>query len=389
MKSKTPIEVKSKSTQKVPKVAIIILNWNGWKDTIECLESVFRNTYPNYQVIVVDNGSTDDSMEKIKAWADGKQEVLTPESTHPLYHLSHPAVVKPIPYIYYAREEAEKGGNFELEEKLTKEWQGQRKANSKELTPTSTYPLIFIQTGENLGCAGGNNVGTRYSLTHKYDYILFLNNDTIVSSDFLKPLVEVCIQSQNIGMVGPKIYYYAFPDTIHSAGGRINLWLGKSCHIGILEKDIGQYNKKCSVDFLTGCALLVSKKVCDTVGLFDENFFLYFEDVDWCLRTRLSGKQLIYVPLSHVWHHKRIFKWSFDDSIARFYMTRNQIYFIYKYGKWYHWLVFIWYYFFSTIKTIAAYIIKGHNWTGVRSTILGVIDGFKLIFRGDKKTKNE
>jgi len=98
-------------------------------------------------------------MEKIKVWAYGKQEVLTPELTHPLYHLSYPSVKKPIPYINYTREEAEKGGNFKLEEKITKEWQKQRKLNSKELNSTSSYPLIFIQTGENLGYAGGNNEG--------------------------------------------------------------------------------------------------------------------------------------------------------------------------------------------------------------------------------------
>jgi len=77
------------------KVYILILNWNGWKDTIECLESVFRNTYPNYQVVVLDNGSTDDSVERIKAWAEEKQGVLTPEPMHLLYCLSHPLVKCP------------------------------------------------------------------------------------------------------------------------------------------------------------------------------------------------------------------------------------------------------------------------------------------------------
>ena len=117
MKTQEIGDIKKKSIQNWPKVAIIILNWNGWKDTIECLESVFRNTYPNYQVIVVDNGSTDGSIEKIQSWAEGKQEVLTPEPNHPLYYLSHPSVEKPIPYIYYNREEAERGSNFILEEK--------------------------------------------------------------------------------------------------------------------------------------------------------------------------------------------------------------------------------------------------------------------------------
>ena len=95
-----------------PKVSIIILNWNGWKDTIECLESVFRIDYSNYQVIVVDNGSTNDSMKRIKDWADGKQEVLTPEPSHSLYHLSHLPVQEPIPYIEYDRQAAEEGVSF-------------------------------------------------------------------------------------------------------------------------------------------------------------------------------------------------------------------------------------------------------------------------------------
>ena len=107
----------NKNIKNWPKVAIIILNYNNWQDTIECLESVLRNDYPNYQVIVVDNGSANNSTEYIKVQAEERQEVLTSEPTHPLYHLSHPPVKKPILYIYYTREEAEKGGDFELEEK--------------------------------------------------------------------------------------------------------------------------------------------------------------------------------------------------------------------------------------------------------------------------------
>ena len=124
-----------------PKVAIIILNYNGWKDIIEYLESVLRNDYSNYQVIVIDNGSPNNSMEYIKAWAEGRQEVLTP-------------VKKPIPYIYYTEKEAKKCDNFELEERIIKKWQEQRNLSSSELILTSPYPLIFIQTGENLGFAG-------------------------------------------------------------------------------------------------------------------------------------------------------------------------------------------------------------------------------------------
>ena len=108
---------------------IIILNWNGWKDTIECLESVLRNDYPSYQVIVVDNNSPNNSMEHIKAWAEAKQEVLTPELTHPLYHLSHPPVKKPIPYVYYTREQDERSGAVEASQRA-KIWEPAERGNS-------------------------------------------------------------------------------------------------------------------------------------------------------------------------------------------------------------------------------------------------------------------
>ncbi|MDF2953374.1 MAG: Glycosyltransferase [Thermodesulfobacterium sp.] len=205
-----------------PKVAIIILNYNGWKDTIECLESVLRNDYPNYQVIVIDNGSPDNSMEYIKAWAEGRQEVLTPEPNHPLYYLSHPSVKKPIPYIYYTREETEKGGDFELEEKLTKEWQEQRKSNNKELIPTSPYPLIFIQTSENLGFAGGNNVGIRYVLAKDdFDSIVLLNNDTVICKNSITELMKAKNNLDNKAIYGGRIYYYSNPSKIKKLEKRL------------------------------------------------------------------------------------------------------------------------------------------------------------------------
>ena len=191
-----------------PKAGIIILNYNNWQDTIECSESVLRNDYPNYQVIVIDNGSPNNSMKYIKTWAEGRQEVLTPEPSHPLYHLSHPPVKKPIPYIYYTREEAEKGGDFELEEKLTKEWQEQRKSNNKELIPTSPYPLIFIQTGENLGFAGGNNVGMKYTLKRDdFKYVWLLNNDTVIDQNTLTEMIKLAESNEKIGMVGAKLLF--------------------------------------------------------------------------------------------------------------------------------------------------------------------------------------
>ena len=323
MKIKEIDEVKKKTVQKWPRVAIIILNWNGWKDTIECLESVFRNTYSNYQVIVVDNGSTNGSMERVKVWVDGKQEVLTPESTHPLYHLSHPPVEKPIPYIYYTREEAEKGGNFILEEKAIKEWQERRKTNSKELNPTSPYPLIFIQTGENLGFAEGNNIGIRYIIKKdENDYVLLLNNDTVIKPNFLNELVKY--YDYSTGICAPIIFKYYKPNEIWSSGGKYNIFLGTYSNIATKIKE-----KQRETNFITGCCWLIKQEIFKKIGLLDNTYFLYSEDVDFCYRLKQATYKLKIIPSSSIFH--KISKTTgIDSPLMFYYFHRSKLMFIYK-----------------------------------------------------------
>jgi len=324
MKIKESIEVKKQNIQEWPKITIIILNWNGWEDTIECLESVFRNTYPNYQVIVVDNSSTNGSMEKIKAWAEGKQKVLTPEPFHPLYYLSHPIVKKPISYICYIRKKAERGGDITLEEKVTKEWQERRKTNSKELNPTSPYPLIFIQTGENLGFSGGNNVGIRYTIKKdEYNnYILLLNNDTVIKPNFLNELVEY--YNDSTGICAPIIFKYNDTNKIWSSGGKYNIFLGTYANIATLIKE-----KQRETNFITGCCWLVKQKLFKKIGLLDDAYFLYSEDVDFCYRLKQAGYKLKIIPSSSIFH--KISKTTGVDSPLMFYyFHRSKLMFIYK-----------------------------------------------------------
>jgi len=302
MKTKELIEAKKKNITEWPKVAIIILNWNGWKDTIECLESVFRNTYPNYRVIVIDNGSTNGSIEKIKAWADGKQEVLTPEPSHPLYHLSHPPVKKLIPYIYYTCEEAERGGDITLEEKVTRKCQEQRKANSKKLNPTSSYPLILIQTGENLGFAAGNNVGIRYALKKDYDYTLLLNNDTVVEQSFLEQTIEIAEKNNKIGILGGKIYYYHEPQKISIVWGKYRRFRWGVLPYGKNQIDNGQFNNDREIQFVTGALMLIRKEVFNKVGLLHEEYFFWNEEWDFSYNVAKNGYKLYYVAGFVVWH---------------------------------------------------------------------------------------
>ena len=174
-----------------PKVFIIILNWNGWKDTIACLESVFKNSYPKYQVVVVDNDSTDDSMARMLEWADGKDKMLTPELRSVARYLSRPPVRKAYSFILATVEkEAEGGGSLELENEIF-------------LNQSSTFinSLIFIQSGANIGFSGGNNVGIRYALNRgDCDYVLLLNNDTSVKKDFLVKLISFVESGSGVGV---------------------------------------------------------------------------------------------------------------------------------------------------------------------------------------------
>ncbi|GAH69761.1 unnamed protein product, partial [marine sediment metagenome] len=244
-----------------PKVSIIILNWNGWEDTIECLESLYQITYPNYNVIVVDNGSEDDSIVKIKEYCEGKIKI---ESKFFKYDPDN----KPIKIIEYTREKAEAGGGKEEE----------------IIDLSSNEKLIIIKNEKNYGFTGGNNIGIKYILREKKtDYILLLNNDTVVDGNFLTELVKVAESDPKIGIVGPKILNY-YDGAIDFCGGKINWWLGRPYHIK------HEYCGK--TDFITGCCMLIKKQLIEKGIVFDNVYFSYFEDADLCEQVKRNGYSL-------------------------------------------------------------------------------------------------
>ena len=193
-----------------PSVAIIILNWNGWADTVECLESVYQINYPNYHVVVVDNHSSDDSIEKINDYALGKLEIKS-------NFFKYDPTNKPIETIQYNRV------NWEIKE------------NSN-----TNKQLILIKNEINYGFAEGNNIGIKFALNnYNTDYILLLNNDSVVDEDFLRTLVQEGEKNNKIGLLGPKMYYYDNPNVIWCIGGKIDWKLARGLHVGINEKDKG------------------------------------------------------------------------------------------------------------------------------------------------------
>ncbi|MEO2069348.1 MAG: glycosyltransferase family 2 protein [Desulfurobacteriaceae bacterium] len=316
-----------KKIEKFPKVYIIVLNYNGWADTIECLESILRNDYPNYQVIVVDNNSSDNSMEYIKAWAEGKLDVWV-KVDHPLRRFSFPPVKKPIPYVCYTRKEAKKGGNSNLENSL--------KLTVQPVRYLTNYPLVLIQTGENLGYAGGNNIGIRYALAKDdFEYIWILNNDTIVSEDSLSSLV-CCINETGAGAVGSTIFFYKSPYEIQTTGVKVKRYFLRDVfsYRMIAEKIV----RPRRVDSLVGCSFLIRKKVLKTVGLFDEQYFLYHEEADLFFRASNSFKFFV-SPESKVWHKYSATTGGETSNTVVYYGTRNGFLFSKKHNPcWKHFL---------------------------------------------------
>lgn len=335
--------------KKYPRVSILILNWNGWRDTTECLESVYQTTYPNYEVVVIDNCSANNSVEKIKEWADGKTPV---ESKFFKYNSDG----KPIKYIKYDRATAERGGD-EREEEI------------KDLP--SNKKIVIIQTGENLGFAGGSNIGIRYVIEKGSDYVLLLNNDTVVDKEFLEPLIKTAESNKENGIVGPKIYYYYDPEIIQAAGGKVS-WTGLHSLIGEKEKDICQHDKIKEVGFISGAAMMIKRHVTEDVGLFDEDYFLYTEDVDWCYRVSKKGYKLIYIPSSKVWHKGSSSIRKTKNSTPLYYRTRNKILFMRKNANLIHWMIFLPFFSLFILKNLIKCGVS-RDIEGVKSIINGIM----------------
>ena len=261
------------------KVYIVILNYNGWQDTIECLESVLKSDYSNYQIVVVDNDSPNNSMDYLIKWAKGEL-CLWLSNDNPLKSLSFPLEQNPIEYILYTKEEAINGGNKEKENKLK---------NS----------IIFIQAGENRGFAAGNNIGIKYALAKDdFEYIWILNNDTVVKKDTLSQLYR-CFNNNPNSLISSRLLNK--DNTIQADGGKINKYFLTSSHInsGKILQNIVHYKIP---DYLVGASLFINKQILKHIGLLSEEYFLYYEDLDYSLKAIRSGYSLKVCYESIVYH---------------------------------------------------------------------------------------
>lgn len=238
------------------KVTIIILNWNGKIDTLECLESVNKLNHKNIEIIIVDNCSTDDSVQFIK----------------------------------------------------------------------DKYPrTMILKNNSNLGFSGGNNVGIDYALRTNTYSILLLNNDTIVNPDLLDKLLQASNALSDDCIFGPKIYFFNDPTRIWFAGGK---WVAnklKFIHIGSNQLDGPEYSNCCETDYITGCALFAKAEIFKSVGLLDDDFFLTYEETDWCYRAKSKGYKCYFVPEAKLWHKVSVSFGGNQSPLRNYFMTRNKM----------------------------------------------------------------
>lgn len=299
------------------RVYIILVNWNGWRDTIECLESVFRCDYPDFRVVVCDNGSTDDSLARLCEWADGRVSLPVPADANPLHKLSLPPLPKPLDYAVYQRQEAEAGGNR-----------------------AADLPLTLISTGTNLGFAGGNNVAIRYALARgDLAHVWLLNNDTVIDPHALTALVQRLQEKPAAGMCGSVIRYYNQPEKVQALGGGWHCsWIGLPWHYGKyfpVKPPLAAAAIEKRMNYVEGCSLLASRRFLETVGLMCEDYFLYFEETDWAIRGKPEFS-LACAPDSIVYHKvggsigTSSKPWE-KSALCDFYNIKNRIYFTRKF----------------------------------------------------------
>ncbi len=218
--------------------------------------------------------------------------------------------------------------------------------------------VTLIENAQNLGFAAGNNVGIRRALGDGADFVLLLNNDTVVAPDFVDHLLKPMLTTPDIGITAPKIYYAEPKDQIWFAGGELSMWRGTAKHTGLRATDRGQYDREHDIDYATGCAFLARRAVFEKIGELDPGYRAYFEDADFCVRARHAGYRIRYIPPAHVWHRISA---STGGQLSRRKAARKLASarrFFGRYAKPYHWLTIPFFFVFDVLR-IAGLVLAG------------------------------
>jgi GT2 family glycosyltransferase len=290
-----------------PFVISVILNTNRRDDTLECLKSLARSKYSHHSVILLDNHSTDGSVEAVRAG----------------------------------------------------------------------FPDVQIMNlQENLGYAGNNNVGIQSAIEQGADWVFVLNEDTVLDENCLARLIDAGGQDAKTGIVGPMVYHFDEPDHIQSGGGILGPYW-QSNHIAKDELDQGQLPETHSVEWISGCAIMVRREVIEQVGMIDARFFYYWEETEWCLRAAKAGWKILHVPAAKIWHKGVRRNYTPKPSLM-YYSTRNRLLMIQKH----HAPLRVWISALGdTLRTLASWTFRP-KWRGKRAYRDAMWQGLLDFLRG-------
>jgi GT2 family glycosyltransferase len=262
-------------------VAVVLVNWNGWRHVVECLDSLLAQDYPDFHVFVVDNDSHDGSVAQIASWCSNPRRLEGWRCHEGTTAWSKQHAGEPIPC------------------RVTD-------AAAAAETPVKPNAVTVIHSGGNLGFAGGCNVGIRAALEGKFSFFWLLNTDTVVHRAALCALVVRARSAATIGMVGSTIRYYDRPEVVQALGGACldprtmgSHLIGTGCNLAQVPEDGAAIERE--MVYVMGASMLVSTEFVRSVGLLEEDYFLYGEEIDWALRARKRFR-LAYAPASHIFH---------------------------------------------------------------------------------------
>jgi len=288
-----------------PLVVAVVLNWNNPQDTVDCVASLRASDYPNLDILLVDNGSTDNSVSLFR----------------------------------------------------------------------ERFPEIeLIETGENLGYAGGNNVGIKRALSKGAEYVLLANNDVAVAPDTVSQLVSAAECNKSVGAAGALVFWRDEPEKLYAAYGVVNFSEAIVRLKGRNSTVPDRYSETMEVDWVLGCAILLERGAVEDVGELDERFFAYHDEVDWCTRARKKGYKIMLVP-ARVWHAGQSSTGGEKYASAkRYFVGRNSVLFAKKHATAGQWVKFLVMFFASLPLAFLRELPRGQA-SGVLLKLWGFRDG--------------
>lgn len=286
---------------------IILVNYNGYKDTLNCIKSIKDKDLDN-NIIVVDNNSTDNSIEHLEK-IDG---------------------------------------------------------------------ITFIKSKKNLGFSGGNNLGINYAIKKGAKYIMLLNNDTEIETNSITIMKKTLEENNLLGIVGSRIMYYDNKKIINYCGGNINWNRGTTIHQNYKKEFDDKIEKFFYTEFVTGCSMMIKREVFEKIGLLPEEYFMYYEDVDFCVKVKEVGYKLGVCADSVIYHKVSSASGGEDSPFSIKWMTRNRMIFINKYKKYTNGYFTIMFFYITRILKIIKNFFIGKKYIN-KAIIEGIKDGRKYI----------